>query len=164
MIVHYSEERKVWWNWILIVTALVCISALVAVFLKSEVRATPAAFITYVAAGGTAVLLAFLVFIFSRYEVRIAETYIQFGYNGWHKRVEHDEVVGVANVDARFWTFGGLGWRIDTRGRIGYIVNFGPAVEVTLKTGRIYVFSCLEPDKVVRLLERDIASSSCNDG
>lgn len=163
MILHYSEQRKVWWNWILVGTALICIGVLVAVSLRPEVRATPAAFITYLAVGCTAVLLAILTFVFSRFEIALTDTYVRFGYNGWRKEVEIADIVATDEVVARFWTFGGLGWRIDLKGRIGYIVNFGPAVELTLKSGRIYVFSCLEPGKVVGLLQKRMHSSSHRD-
>ncbi len=61
----------------------------------------------------------------------------------------------ITNCDitkARFRTYGGIGIRFGLDGSLAYNTDFGEAVKLTFQSGRPFVFSSRNPQKLCNLI------------
>lgn len=104
------------------------------------------------ATAATAALMGVLAVTFFKYTIELKSGHLQFGYSFWSAETPVDEIESATEEKLTFRNWLGQGWRIDTRKRIGYIVDFGQGVEVKLKSGRVYVLSCRDPQALIAAL------------
>jgi hypothetical protein len=69
-----------------------------------------------------------------------------------HKRIPLDLITSCDMTKIRFWTYGGVGIRLGLDGSSAYNTDFGEAVKITFKSGRPFVFSSRNPQKICNLI------------
>ena len=146
----YEESRTPWWTWLLAVIAIFE-TALVLLAIAGVVDFEGSA-IAYSAVGGGAILFWFLLFVFGRYFVELRSGQLQFGYRFWNVSTSVTDIRSAREENVTLRTFGGLGWRMDLKKRIGYVPTTGSAVELSLHSGRTYVASCDDPSALMESL------------
>ncbi len=99
-------------------------------------------------------MMGLLAAAFASYFVVADEQGLRFGYRWWHTQAAYDAIERARAIQVTWLTFTGLGWRIDVRGRIGYIARTGPAVEISVRPGRTYVASCKDPSGLLQVLSQ----------
>lgn len=150
----YEEIRRPLWRHLMTAAALLVLGV-VAVFalgLWQPPDLTPA--LRWSVVGGLGLVGMFLVvtaWVFSRYHVRCSDGRVQFGYRGFGRDLPFDQVELASEVTIRWFAWGGVGWRVDPRGRVGYIVGSGPGIEVRTARRR-YVFNCERPRVILDAL------------
>ncbi len=100
---------------------------------------------------GVWVIVAFLLANFRTLVVTFDGAEIMFRFGLFKKRMPLSEVVAAAPYEIKWWRFGGAGIR-PGRGGWGWITGSGPGVKIET-TKRTYYASCLEPARLVSLLE-----------
>ena len=153
----YNEQKTPWWTWMLYAiavteTAVVVLGMVGFVDLEGSV-------IAYVALTGGSILFWLLAAVFGSYFVRFEKGVLSFGYRYWNVAVPATDVAAAETEEVGLMTFGGFGWRIDGKKRIGYVVWSGPAVQVKLTSGRCYVANCEKPDELISLLSGDTVAA-----
>ena len=70
-----------------------------------------------------------------------------------HKRIPLDQITKCDITKAHFKTYGGVGIRFGVDGSWAYNTDFGDAVKLTLQSGRPFLFSTKNPQKICDLLQ-----------
>ncbi|MBT5884647.1 MAG: hypothetical protein HOH50_10515, partial [Planctomycetaceae bacterium] len=138
----YHERYTPWFTWILLVVVL-CTAVGMAPFVSGFLSSTNPAgadisdddragyIIGLSVTGFVTVFVGFLTIAFSRYFIEVDRGTIRFGYLWWNVSTTVEQVESVEVDEAKFREFLGMGWRIGfATKRIGYVVNFGKAVEI----------------------------------
>lgn len=145
----YDESFVPWWNWLLLLPALVLTAVLLAgAFGLVDFGEQSTGLLFTFAAG--ALFFWSLVLVFGRYFIRVRGGAVELGYRFWNITLPLEEIRSVQSESVGLMTFGGLGWRMDVRKRIGYVAATGSAVEIVTRTGRTYVATTRDPDAVMR--------------
>lgn len=102
------------------------------------------------------VVLAFLVFIFWNYRglrIRIKNNSLMLTYGLFDKKsFQLTDIVSCKKTRA-LGRYLGIGIRYGLDHSIAYTTSFGNAVEITLREGRVFVFSSRNPDRVCEIIE-----------
>jgi hypothetical protein len=147
----YQESRIFIWSWLLVIIAIAaCVSAIVGS--QNQWRDANEGWIFVGSTAAMAVFMGLLAVTFFKYTIELKSGHLQFGYSFWSAETPVDEIESAAAEKLTFRNWLGQGWRIDTRKRIGYIVNFREGVELKLKSGRVYVISCRDPQALIEAL------------
>ncbi len=100
------------------------------------------------------ILLVFVDLVFSRFEVRIDDKGLSFGYRPFMVKVPLEEIKQVSLQTSNFWTTGGIGVRYGYGSRWNYVAFWGPLVEIDWGCQRKHGFSTKSPDRVMAALAR----------
>lgn len=138
----YSESYRPWWCWLLVLISLVCVASLMGTWFGIFPADPEGELVALIALGFASLLLVAVAVVFSRYFVAADANLLTFGFSYWNVALPLDQIESIEATTIRPMQFGGLGWRMDRKRRIGYIVKGGEGVELTTKTGRVYVFNC----------------------
>jgi hypothetical protein len=153
----YREERKLGWAYLLlvgvVVTVVVCGVALVA-YVKEKGMAGPVDWLVAASMVLPIVMVLWAFWACREYRVQLDDWWLRFGFRGWSATLPVEELVSARSQESSLWRTGGLGCRYDLRGRVVYMAGSGPAVEVTTRRGRRYLFSCSDPERLLGELER----------
>ena len=152
----YFEERSVSWVWVLLLINFVCI-VLFSLMTRFYLQVTNGPqseelFLPLIICGIVITVLGVVTYAFAGYRVAFDGEQLTFGFRRWKKTLTVDHIAIAKREPKIGLRFGGFGWRIDLRGRLGYIASGGDAVEVTTKVHRRYVFSCNSPDELLKSL------------
>lgn len=145
----YSESRTFYWAWACWLIAIACAVAAVACLVEPPENSIVAVAVL----AGAAVLHGLLGTAFARYFVTLENEALKFGYSFWNARILVSDVESATREQLTFRRWWGQGWRIDKDKRIGYIPRFGDGIELRLRSGRVYVLSCQDPEALVVALE-----------
>lgn len=151
----YDEQRHVWWAWLIAVAAVLGSVGYAAALIHVAGRGGPVpggAVVAFGAAGVGLLVLWLVSLVFGRYSVRLDRGSLTFGFALWSVTLPVPDIAAASRFTGSLLRFGGLGWRLGPRGQIGYLASFGPAVTVTTRWGRTYVFSCRDPDRLLKEL------------
>jgi len=161
----YCERYTPWFTWLLLIVVLATFAGLVPL-VSDFIAATDSGgadfsddermgYIVGISVTGfVTVFMGFLAIAFSRYFIEIDRGTIRFGYLWWNVSTTVEQVESVEVDEAKFREFLGMGWRIGfATKRIGYVVNFGKAVEIKIRNGKTYLISCREPEACVKAIE-----------
>jgi len=69
-----------------------------------------------------------------------------------HKRIPLNNITSCDITKARFRTYGGVGIRFGVDGSWAYNTDFGEAVKLTFQSGRPFVFSTRNPQKICNFI------------
>ncbi len=69
-----------------------------------------------------------------------------------HKSIRMDDIVSCNLAKASFRRFGGVGVRYGLDGSWAYTTSFGNAVEIVPNTGKTFVFSSNNPEKICQIM------------
>jgi len=102
--------------------------------------------------------LAFVLFLFWNYRgIRIKVTtenlLIYYGFFN-RKRIPIVDIVSCEPTKASFGRYGGVGVRYGTDGSWAYTTSFGDAVKIILRSGRPFVFSSNNPEKICNIINQ----------
>ena len=101
-------------------------------------------------------VLAFILFLFWNYrglEIEISLDELSVNYGVFNKKsIMLKDVVSCKITKASFRRYGGSGVRYGFDGSTAYSTSFGTAVEIIPKTGRTFVFSSKNPEKICKII------------
>jgi len=69
-----------------------------------------------------------------------------------HKRINLNNITSCDITKAHFRTYGGVGIRFGLDGSWAYNTDFGEVVKLTFQSGRPFVFSTRNPQKIYNLI------------
>ena len=97
-------------------------------------------------------VLAFVLFLFWNYwgiEIKISNDELLVRYGLFNKKsIRLDEISSCKVTKASFGRYGGVGVRYGFDGSTAYSTSFGNAVEIVPISGRNFVFSSINPEKI----------------
>jgi len=103
------------------------------------------------------VILAFLLFVYYNYRglrIKISDQRLSVEYGRFDKKsFLLNEIVSCKKTKA-FGRYLGIGVRVGLDGSMAYTTSFAPAVEVTPKAGKVFVFSSNSPDRVCEIINQ----------
>lgn len=157
MTMPYGEHRSVPWRWAVYGTAaLIGAGAAAAAFIEAPEAQQLGPVGSWAVPLGLAVL-ALVMFVvgrmFATHDVVWDGRTLHFGYRGLAKDLTPEQIEWADETRIVWLAWGGMGWRIDLSGRIGYIVGSGPGIELR-SNGRTYVFNCAAPADLLEHLRR----------
>lgn len=103
------------------------------------------------------VILGFLILVFWNYrglQIVINDERLFVSYGRFDKKSFLLEDITSCKKTKSFGRYLGVGVRVGLDGSIAYTTSFAIAVEVTLKAGRVFVFSSKNPDKVCEIINQ----------
>ena len=102
-------------------------------------------------------ILAFVLLLFWNYrylEIRINPDKLLVRYGIFNKKsIMLTDIISCQITKASFGRYGGIGVRYGFDGSTAYTTSFGTAIEISVKEGRVFVFSSKNPKKICKILE-----------
>jgi len=104
---------------------------------------------------GALSLFIFLVYWnYRRLKITLTNNQLEVIYGLFnHKRIPINNITSCDITKARFRTYGGVGIRFGIDGSWAYNTDFGEAVKLTFQSGRPFVFSTRNPQKICNLIQ-----------
>jgi hypothetical protein len=103
------------------------------------------------------IILAFLLFLFWNYrgiKIQISNNELSVVYGLFNRKTFLlNDIVSCKKTKVSFGRYWGVGVRYGSDGSVAYTTSFGDAVEVSPKTGRVFVFSSKQPDQVCETIQ-----------
>jgi hypothetical protein len=102
------------------------------------------------------VILGILLLVFLNYRglhIKIYDQKLSVTYGRFDKKVFLLSDIVSCKKTKSFGRYLGVGVRVGFDGSLAYTTSFGSAVEVTPKSGRVFVFSSKSPDKICQILQ-----------
>ena len=104
--------------------------------------------------GAVSLLILLLYWNFRGVRILITNKQLEVKYGIFnHKKIHLREISGCEETKASFKRYGGIGIRLGFDGSWAYTTDFGEAVKLNLKTGRPFVFSTRNPQKICNLVQ-----------
>jgi hypothetical protein len=105
-------------------------------------------------------VLAFIGFLIWNYrglriQIRAARLTVVYGVFN-RKSFRLDELTYCRRTKANFGRYFGIGIRYGSDSSIAYTTSFGDAVEVAAKTGKVFVFSSNNPDRICEVIQKHL--------
>ncbi len=150
----YHESRRMKWIWILMGVNVLGTGLLAAVIVQCLLSGKPIPFGMAVGLCIWTMVMAVAwwpVLAFQRYFVLLDAGRLYFGFNGWFVSLPLDEIARVQNVNEpdRIMFGKRVGWSW-IPGAILYKADAnGPVLRLETRNGRLYVFSCQEPERLL---------------
>ncbi|NLI40027.1 MAG: hypothetical protein GX421_02395 [Caldisericales bacterium] len=94
----------------------------------------------------------FLLAIMTRFEVKIDEKTLSFGYPPIIVRIPLEQIDNVTFTKVGFLSSGGIGIRLSSGGGWNYVTFWGDLARVEWSNGRRHGFSVKNPEEVKRIL------------
>ncbi|HKM60012.1 MAG TPA: hypothetical protein VJY36_03985 [Candidatus Bathyarchaeia archaeon] len=107
------------------------------------------------------VVLAFLLLVFWNFRglrIQIKDDRLYLDYGLFNKKSFLLKEIASCKKTKAFFRYLGVGVRYGIDGSMAYTTSFASAVEVTLKLGRVFVFSSKNPDKVCEIITKRVLS------
>lgn len=105
-------------------------------------------------------ILAFLLFIFWNYrglKIQVSNKELLVAYGLFNRKTYLlKDIVSCQITKASFGRYWGVGIRYGSDGSVAYSTSLGDAVEVSPKTGRVFVFSSRRPEQVCEAMKRNM--------
>ena len=105
-------------------------------------------------------VLAFIGFVIWNYRglrIQIRADRLTVVYGIFNKKsFQLDEVTYCRRTKANLGRYFGIGIRYGSDGSIAYTTSFGDAVEVAPKTGKVFVFSSHNPDRICEVIQKQL--------
>jgi hypothetical protein len=102
------------------------------------------------------VILGILLLVFWNYrglQIKITDQRLSVDYGRFDKKSFLLKEIISCKKTKSFGRYLGVGVRVGFDGSLAYTTSFGSAVEVTPKSGRVFVFSTKNPDKICQIIE-----------
>ncbi|UCC20876.1 MAG: hypothetical protein JSV62_06245 [Promethearchaeota archaeon] len=140
-------------SFVKIIILLVCLlifilGIIISIFMPEEL-----AFL-WIISGFVSIFIFLMYWNFRRLKIIITNTQIEVRYGIFnHKRIP---LINITNCDitkARFKTYGGLGIRLGLDGSSAYNTDFGEAVKLYFQSGRPFLFSTRNPQRICKLIK-----------
>jgi len=103
--------------------------------------------------------LSFLIFLlywnYRRLKIYLTRNQLEVSYGIFnHKKIPLNIITNCTITKASFRTYGGVGIRFGLDGSRVYNTDFGEAIKLTFRSGRPFVFSTRNPQKICDLISK----------
>lgn len=103
--------------------------------------------------GAVSIFIFLMYWNFRRLKITLTNNQLEVAYGIFnHKRIPLNNITSCDITKARFRTYGGVGIRYGVDGSWAYNTDFGEAVKLTFQSGRPFVFSTRNPQKICTLI------------
>ena len=110
---------------------------------------------------GVLVFIGFLIWNYRRLRIQISADRLTIVYGVFNKKsFRLEELTYCRRTKASLGRYFGIGIRYGSDGSIAYTTSFGDAVEVAPKTGKVFVFSSNNPDRICELMQQHLIGRS----
>lgn len=104
--------------------------------------------------GAVSLLILLLYWNFRGIRILMTNNQLEVKYGIFnHKEIPLQEISNCEETKASFKRYGGIGIRLGFDGSWAYNTDFGEAVKLSFKTGRPFVFSTRNPQKICNLVK-----------
>lgn len=102
-------------------------------------------------------VVSLLIFLFywnyKGLKIKLTSNHLEVSYGIFnHKRIPLTKITSYDITKASFRTYGGVGIRFGLDGSWAYNTDFGEAVKLTFQSGRPFLFSTRNPQKICNLI------------
>jgi hypothetical protein len=107
-------------------------------------------------------ILGVLLLVFWNYrglQIKITDQRLSVDYGRFDKKSFLLRDIVSCKKTKSFGRYLGVGVRVGLDGSLAYTTSFGSAVEVTPKSGRVFVFSTKYPDKICQIIDANRVNS-----
>jgi hypothetical protein len=109
------------------------------------------------------VILAFLLLVFWNFKglrIKITDESLTLAYGLFNKKSFLLNDITSCKKTRAFGRYLGVGVRYGTDGSMAYTTSFSDAVEITPESGRTFVFSSKNPDKICEIISKGMSNSA----
>ena len=106
---------------------------------------------------GVLAFIGFLIWNYRGLQIQISADHLTVVYGIFNKKsFRLDELTYCRRTKANLGRYFGIGIRYGSDGSIAYTTSFGDAVEVAPKTGKVFVFSSHNPDRICKVIQKHL--------
>ncbi len=103
--------------------------------------------------GAVSLLIFLMYWNYRGLKITLTSNQLEVAYGIFnHKRIPIKKITSCDKTKANFRTYGGVGIRFGVDGSWAYNIDFGEAVKLTFQSGRPFVFSTKDPEKICNLI------------
>ncbi len=103
--------------------------------------------------GAVSLLIFLMYWNYRGLKITLTSNQLEVAYGIFnHKRIPIKKITSCDKTKASFRTYGGVGIRFGVDGSWAYNIDFGEAVKLTFQSGRPFVFSTKDPEKICNLI------------
>ena len=106
---------------------------------------------------GVLAFIGFLIWNYRGLRIQIRANRLTVVYGVFNRKsFQLDELTYCRRTKANLGRYFGIGIRYGSDGSIAYTTSFGAAVEVAPKTGKVFVFSSHNPDRICQVIQNQL--------